>query len=1684
MTNYFQEHKNNKNLVITNEETLAKQKKAVYEILEKGGDIYTFFDIETTGTEITPKKDQHGNLKPRDRIIEVAFIFCVINDSGQLETLIVDGEPVIFQEYINPFAEDKKILKNFNSVNDNDPEALMVHGITKDFLEGKGELFGKKLSSPAPTFNQIRPYMDDILCANELIDLKGNVYALGHNAVEFDAVFISEEMQRDDAVFNDDIVVPRAFESSINVKDSMVMMKSLYTRNDLQKYKEGFNVVDHRGKKKEPGFSLDYLVHMMNVKSNARDEFHGGLLDSQLLLDAFNELIKTPKYQNSHNKIPIQKKTVSFLEDKIKSNNVILNLSESLKSDVTENIEPLTLIQTDASLQEGTGLVKEYIDVAKEYGLKNLAMIDVVSLLNFIPFYQACKKEGINPIAGVTLKVENKIDVYNYLNKNKKLKPELIGALDKTLRLLTEDSDGFIDSVEKNNFYKVFILDELIEKIDIFKQRELNPKTSKDALKKSKNEIKTKMISFAKEFNIKTGIKTIRNVSDEDVDLVISDISDISQRLGYDRAKDHSDLTILAENEKGYENVRKIITDTSYHGQYWLGNDKTREKGEYSLFKMSYLEGKTDGIKVLVGDFNDLIGRTLKSEGKDLAGKLLDELTQLVGKENVYGDLNFKMFQEKPSFIELEKKLNQNMVSFLEEKDIQIIATQHASFAKVDDYRTHLNKTAILLEHKVDGLDIKPNRYGFQFVNSNETTNSIFKENKKALENAQKLSLSLKVEQELDNPKLPDFDTKEGYTQADQLIENANKGLEKRFAITFDRIWEKQSLQESKNKSLSIVLKSIKDSLKFEKGNPKEDEERLKFKKLWIDFKDSMDKEKCRELVKTAYQRRLDYELDVINQMGFAGYFLIKEDMVSFCHKEGIPVGAGRGSAAGSLVVYCLNVTNIDPLEYGLIFERFLNPERKEMPDIDTDILGQERDKVLRYLMEKYSKFGNGYEGASYIITKGTFAARSTLKYIGKINNKSVAWQERLSSLIPKGLDANGKDYTIKSQLEDNEYLKYRYDNESVTRELIDQALRLEEGGGRAKSFGKHAGGIVVGNLINSCPIVYEKGIPVIQFDKKYCETAGLVKFDLLGLSTLGHVDMAIKLIAETEEGSKALKEFGIEIIGNSVDFSNLKLDDKSTYDMISEGKVALTFQIGGNLFSGLLKKINVQDLNGIADLVSIGRPGPLQSGMDNIYSEGLSDPSSIKYDHEKMEDILSTTFGAILYQEQVMRSAVDLAGYTKGGADKLRKAMGKKILEAMEEERIKFVEGSKINSNIDKKLAEEIFDKMEKFAGYGFNKSHAVAYGLLTYITGLLKNHFPVQYSSALLTFESTIGNKASEKLPLIIDDTRSRGIKFKCPDINKSGIEFKPLLSKNSILFGLAGIKGATFDKFIEDRDKNGDYKNLEDLMIRMGSSKKIITLINTGACDLLPLSRDTSELKGFDKYESRTNKLNLKRLLLREEYDVLESLLSSLDKRKKYKKGQEEDLPIVSVDYQSVVNDGANHPEKNLKVMLDEEHDNLFSYVSSHPLDIGNIRNKLKLDHITPRLKSISEVDNIKDKENGDELRIAGIVSDSEMNKVSNAGKQYGMFKLNDGVNQRMFFLFESQIHSIRDILKDKLGRAFKDGDIISAVGKYYYKMDKNTGREELEFGIKKIEFPRENIVVDFELEENKKKYRNGM
>ncbi|MDD5669642.1 MAG: DNA polymerase III subunit alpha, partial [Candidatus Omnitrophica bacterium] len=562
---------------------------------------------------------------------------------------------------------------------------------------------------------------------------------------------------------------------------------------------------------------------------------------------------------------------------------------------------------------------------------------------------------------------------------------------------------------------------------------------------------------------------------------------------------------------------------------------------------------------------------------------------------------------------------------------------------------------------------------------------------------------------------------------------------------------------------------------------------------------------------------RLEYELKMIRDMGFTSYFLIVWAFIHYAKSSGIPVGPGRGSAAGSLVSYLLGITDIDPLRYNLLFERFLNPSRVSMPDIDIDFCYERRQEVIEYVTRKY-----GRENVSQIITFGTMQARAVVRDVGRVMAMSYADVDRIAKMIP--VDPN---ITLKDALESEAELKNLYKNDKQIKDLIDMALSLE---GLNRHVSIHAAGVVIADkpLYTYMPLFENQEHQITSgYEMTALEKIGLLKMDFLGLRTLTVIDQTLKTIKKTK--------------GIDIDFNTLPMDNQTTFKLFSAAQTIGIFQLESSGMRDLLRKLEPEKFEDLIALLALYRPGPMGSGMLNDFIQRKRNNVPIRYDHKLLEPILKDTYGIMVYQEQIMQIASTLAGFSLAEADLLRRAMGKKIPEVMEKERNHFVQGA-VKKGVKESIAAKVFDQVEYFSGYGFNRSHSAAYAVISYRTAYLKANYPVQFMTALLTSD----RDNTDKIVEYVAEAERMGIEIGPPDINKSYALFT-VESENKIRYGLLAVKNVgkgAVESVIESREKSGEFKSLEDLTqridLRLANRKVLESLIKCGALDLFKVSR----------------------------------------------------------------------------------------------------------------------------------------------------------------------------------------------------------------------------------------------------
>ncbi|XXF76683.1 DNA polymerase III subunit alpha [Myxococcaceae bacterium GXIMD 01537] len=720
--------------------------------------------------------------------------------------------------------------------------------------------------------------------------------------------------------------------------------------------------------------------------------------------------------------------------------------------------------------------------------------------------------------------------------------------------------------------------------------------------------------------------------------------------------------------------------------------------------------------------------------------------------------------------MEEQEKANANLKQLSRDLDIPLVATADAHYIKREDARAHELLMCIASGKTLaDGKRMKHSTDKL-YVTSPEEMMQFFADCPEAVHNTQRIAEQCNLELKLGKPMLPTFQVPSDHTPDSYMALLSRKGLEERFV----------EIDEA-NHRMGLPL-----------------------------------------AVRDTYRARLELELGVIQKMGFSGYFLIVQDFINWAKQHGIPVGPGRGSGAGSLVAYCLRITDLDPLPYNLLFERFLNPERVSMPDFDIDFCQDRRDEVIQYVGRKY-----GESNVGQIITFGSLKAKSVLRDVCRVFALPFSEGDRIAKLVPEVLGITLKDAIemeprLKEMMEKPSNLGEVEGRPVTTKDVLEIALALE---GLHRQPGMHAAGVVIADkpLWEFVPVYQPPGEKTLitQFAKDEVEAAGLVKFDFLGLKTLTVIQHALDLVnRKFPEGQKIRRE-------------DIPLTDEKVWELMARGDTAGVFQMESSGFTEMVMKLKPSCFEDVIAAGALYRPGPLDSGMVDVFINRKHGREPVTFPHPALEPVLKDTYGVIVYQEQVMQISQVLGGYTLGRADLLRRAMGKKKAEVMQAERAGFLEGCKKNE-VDLKVAGEIFDLMEKFAEYGFNKSHSAAYGLVTLHTAWLKAHYPVEFMAALLTSEK----ENTDKVVLHIGEARASGLQVLPPDVNQSDMEFGAVEGK--IRFGLGAIKGVgegAIESILEAR-KDGPFKSLFDFCERVDSrrvNRKVLeALVKAGAFD----------------------------------------------------------------------------------------------------------------------------------------------------------------------------------------------------------------------------------------------------------
>lgn len=874
--------------------------------------------------------------------------------------------------------------------------------------------------------------------------------------------------------------------------------------------------------------------------------------------------------------------------------------------------------------------------------------------------------------------------------------------------------------------------------------------------------------------------------------------SRLDKTRAVDGEKGFYHLGLLARNVEGYQNLLKIVSDSHVNGFYY----KPRTD-------LEFLATHSRGLIGFSGCLAAPIPQALLSEDYNLARNRTSRFVDLFGKENFFIEIQDHGLTE-------QRRIIPGLLKLAAEFDLKVIASNDVHYINASDAGPH--DTMLCIQTGAKLADEKRMRFDSRefFVKSAEEMAALFPDHPEALANTLAVAEMCDLKIEFGKNRYPVFPlppemAAQGVDRVSLLRRQCVEGLLLRYGVSYEGPEWTDRAEPARRAS--------------EPGLP-------------------------RELVE-----RMDFELKTIEKMGFVDYFLIVADFIAFAKQQGIPVGPGRGSGAGCLVAYLLRITDIDPIRFRLLFERFLNPERVSPPDFDIDFCMRRRDEVIDYVRRKY-----GESCVANIATFGTFGAKTVVRDIARVQDIPFAEADRLAKLIPDGMHPESKaPWTLEEAIQANSELQQELRLSERNRMIVEQGQVLE---GMARNVGKHAAGIVIVDrpMDEFVPVTLQEGALTTQYSKDWVEKLGLLKMDFLGLKTL-------TILADAEEHVRRTvdPEFSIE---------RVPLDDPRTYALINSGRTVGVFQLESGGMQNACRQVGVDNIDDINAVLALYRPGPMAFIPD--YARGKKDPSSITYPHKLLEPVLKETHGIIVYQEQVMECARVVAGYSLGGADMLRRAMGKKNKEEMDRQRSIFVEGAQKTHGIASEKAEEIFALLDKFAQYGFNKSHSAAYAVISYQTAYLKANFPVQFMAAVLSNEAGDADKVAH----FIAEATAMGIKVLGPDMNESRHLFTPVIQRRpglsddpsgatgaelllktprggsgSIRFGLGAVKGVgemAAAKIIEEREANGPFSGIQDLLVRLDTkavNKRVLeNLIKTGAFDSFGLLRGRL-LQGLD-------------------------------------------------------------------------------------------------------------------------------------------------------------------------------------------------------------------------------------------
>lgn len=982
-----------------------------------------------------------------------------------------------------------------------------------------------------------------------------------------------------------------------------------------------------------------------------------------------------------------------------------------------------------------------------------------------------------------------------------------------------------------------------------------------------------------------------------------------------DKARYH--LTILAMNNKGYQNLMRLSSKANLEGMYY------KPRIDHEL-----LEEYNEGLIILSGCASGELGENLRADNYEEAKKIATWYKSVFG-DRYYLEMQDHGHLESPTAWDVQVKINGYLEKISEELDIPMVVTSDGHYLTHDDQDTHeillcVGTGAYLSDEK--RMSLKD--FELHVTDPKEIIERWSKTHPEAVANTKVIADRCEVDIELGKILIPTFPTPEGHNEKTYLDQLVFQGLAWRYGEVPFEDAEAMTIEEARKHTPKNVLE------------------------------------------------RADYELGVIDRMGFNGYFLIVQDFINWGKNQGIIFGPGRGSAAGSIVSYAVRITELDPLKYDLLFERFLNPDRISMPDVDIDIQDTRRNEVIAYCTEKY-----GEERVANIVTFGTMAARAAVRDVARVLQVPYGESDRIAKLVPQPVQ--GRHIPLAKSVVDDVDFKHEYETNQTAKRVIDFAMRLE---GTIRSHGVHAAGVVIApdDIVKFLPIeMSQKGVPATQFPMGQVEELGLLKMDFLGLSNLTIINNALRIIKK--------------VFKTDIDLAKIPLDDEEAFKLFQRGDTTGVFQLESAGMKRYLRELKPTVFEDIVAMVALYRPGPMQFIDDFIKRK--HGEREITYMHPKMENALQNTYGVLVYQEQVMQISRELSGFTGGEADTLRKAIGKKNLEMMAKMKTKFVDGA-VELNGAKRDDMEVFWKqLEDFAAYCFNKSHAACYGLISYWTAYLKAHYPEAFMAALMTSDAD----DTERLAIEITECKHMGIKVLSPDVNESFVEFAVVPGKKEVRFGMAAVKGVgvgVVEEILRAR-QDGKFASVEDFAKRVSTQKvnkkAWESLIRTGAFDSMA---DRSDLL-FNLETIQAFASKLQKEALSGQTDLFGGMAEMAAIQ-----------PTVALTPAPV-----KHTDKE---RLTWERELLGLYISSHPLDNYDA-------YFSEQTVPIAEMTQDLD---GRVMTIGGLVS-SVRSIVTKSGTKMAFVKLEDKTGEAEVIVFPN--------LYEQVGAKLVQDAVIRASGK---------------------------------------------